>query len=152
MNMSAQTGKPAQEKRFLQRLAARFGTARSHMAVQALQLHAPEALENIIAEADARLEPAFAEEVERLLNVPGALSVRHADALMPLMQERFGLSQARLEVVDAETQRTLRKTCNACMVAGRCWRAMRGGESAETCRGFCPNAAAFDRLAAGQLQ
>ncbi|MCC5858853.1 MAG: hypothetical protein JJT90_11900 [Ectothiorhodospiraceae bacterium] len=147
MNTSPRTGVPSRRPGFLGRLAA----ARQHSAVQALQLHAPEALERIVAQADARLEPAFAEEVERLLSVPGALSLRHADTLMPLMRERFGVGQARWNALDAEERRGLRKTCDACGVAGRCWRAMRGGEPAETCRGFCPNAAAFDGLAAGQV-
>ena len=61
------------------------------------------------------------------------------------MMQRFGLQN--VELAAEPDYSAMRAICNACPVVGQCWKAMRAGVDVEECRGFCPNAEAFDSRA-----
>ena len=72
--------------------------------------------------------------------------MRFEKTLMPQMQARFGVTEEQMGALEARELTAMKKRCNSCSEAARCWQALRGGESAERCREFCPNADTFDRL------
>lgn len=114
--------------------------------VREMEQESPKTYSEMLQDLKTPLEPAFERQVARHLDQGGYRAFVPADTLMPVMWQRFGLDDA--SVTEHVSYPSLRGTCNACPVAGYCWRAMRRDTDAEACRAFCPNAAAFDRLAA----
>ena len=146
MNMNAQVSTEQSKSTLIGRLADRLIAGQYQMAVKSLQLEAPDALEHIIAQADPALDSSVAAEIERLLKTGGAPFVRFDKTLMPQMQARLGVTEEQMGALEARELSAMKKRCNSCSEAARCWQALRGGESAEQCREFCPNADTFDRL------
>ncbi|PMR74654.1 hypothetical protein C1H69_12385 [Billgrantia endophytica] len=111
-----------------------------------MEQRSPQVYSEILQDLETPLEPAFEREVARHLDQGGYRAFVPADTLMPAMLQRFGLDEA--SVAAHVSYPSLRGNCNACPVAGYCWRAMRRDADVDECRAFCPNAAAFDRQVA----
>lgn len=148
MNMNAQVSTEQSKSTLIGRLADRLIASQYQMAVKSLQMEAPDALEQIVAQADPALDSSVAAEIERLLRTGGAPFVRFEKTLMPQMQARFGVTEEQMGALEARELSAMKKRCNSCSEAARCWQALRGGESAEQCREFCPNAGLFRKFKA----
>lgn len=92
----------------------------------------------LINDLGAPLDATFEREVARQMNQGAYLAFVPAETLLPVMMQRLGLEASR--IAEDSDFRAMRRTCNACPVAGHCWRAMRRDAGVEECRGFCPNA------------
>ena len=135
MNMNTQVSTQPRST-VIGRLADRLIAGQYQMAVKSLQMEAPDALEQIVAQADPALDSSVAAEIERLLRTGGAPFVRFEKTLMPQMQARFGVTEEQMGALEARELTAMKKRCNSCSEAARCWQALRGGESAEQCRKF----------------
>lgn len=113
--------------------------------VREMEAESPGAYSEMLKDLKTPMEPAFEREVARHLDRGGYRAFVPADTLMPVMLQRFGLAPAC--VTEHVSYPSLRGNCNACPVAGQCWGAMRRDAGVDECRAFCPNAAAFERLA-----
>ncbi|MGM0782597.1 MAG: hypothetical protein ACQEUM_00640 [Pseudomonadota bacterium] len=111
-----------------------------------MQNEAPKVYDELLNDLQTPLESVFEREVARQLDQGAYFAFVPAKTLMPAMMQRFGLDEASFAADSGFA--AIRKTCNACPVAGQCWRAMRRDADADECRSFCPNAEAFDRRAA----
>lgn len=113
--------------------------------VREFEAEAPQVYSDILKDLEMPLEPSFEREMARHLDRGGFRAFVPAETLMPAMLQRFGLEQA--SIAEHASYPSLRGNCNACPVAGYCWGAMRRDAGIDECRAFCPNAAAFERLA-----
>ncbi|CAH1042928.1 DUF6455 family protein [Halomonas sp. TD01] len=105
----------------------------------------------LINDLERPLEPRFEQAVARQLSASQPAHFRPARTLMPVMMQRFGLNESALEeggLINHADYAALRDTCNACAAVGDCWKAMRASAKLDECRRLCPNATAFDALAA----
>lgn len=105
----------------------------------------------LISDLERPLEPHFERELAKQLAADQPAHFSPARALMPVMMQRFGLQEKSLEesgLMNHADYVALRDTCNACAVVGDCWKAMRAHAELDECRRLCPNATAFDTLAA----
>ncbi|MDP3535248.1 MAG: hypothetical protein Q8S08_07645 [Halomonas sp.] len=102
--------------------------------------------EALIHDLEKPLEPHFEQAVARQLAAVQPAHFRPAETLMPVMMQRFGLEESGL--MNHPDYVALRDTCNACAAVGDCWKAMRADAELDECRHICPNANAFDALAA----
>ncbi|MFC7368825.1 hypothetical protein [Vreelandella zhaodongensis] len=110
----------------------------------------------LINDLERPLEPRFEQAVAKQLAAGQPAHFRPANTLMPVMMQRFGLNESALEksaleeggVINHADYVALRDTCNACAAVGDCWKAMRASAELDECRRLCPNATAFDTLAA----
>lgn len=100
----------------------------------------------LIYDLERPLEPRFEQAVAKQLAAGQPAHFRPASALMPVMMQRFGLEESGL--MNHADYVALRDTCNACAAVGDCWKAMRADAELDECRHICPNANAFDALAA----
>ncbi|MGY6565214.1 MAG: hypothetical protein ACXIU5_10785 [Halomonadaceae bacterium] len=119
--------------------------ASTRRLVREIEAESPGVYSEMLQDLDTPLEPVFEREVARHLDRGGYRAFVPADTLMPAMLQRFGLEQASIE--RHVSYPSLRGNCNACPVAGYCWGAMRRDAGSDECHAFCPNAAAFERLA-----
>jgi len=140
---TAQTTRPSS---WWERLTERCYTASTPQLVRDVQHEAGKTYQRLLTDLETPLEPGFEREMARQLGAGQPTSFVPAKTLMPVMMQRFGLQDADLAVQPGYG--ALRDTCNACPVVGHCWQAMRAGAEVEECRGFCPNAEAFERRAA----
>lgn len=87
------------------------------------------------------LETSMASELEDVIAAQLPLDqgylLKTSQVLLPAMAERL---HADLTFVDERQRKALESQCERCNQVGRCWLAMRRGESAGTCASFCPNA------------
>ncbi len=87
------------------------------------------------------LESPMAEELEDViaaqLPVDQGYLLKTSEVLLPAMARRL---HADLADMDEQGRKTLESQCERCNQVGRCWLAMRRGDSAATCAAFCPNA------------
>lgn len=116
--------------------------------VRQMRLEATGALEHLILEAEADFDPVMAREIERMLRTNGAPMVRLSETLMPRMRVRFNVSDEQFDRLGSAEHRELKRSCNACPGAARCWQALRDGEDKRVCQTFCPNAETFEQLSA----
>lgn len=100
----------------------------------------------LINDLERPLEPRFEQAVARQLAAGQPAHFRPAETLMPVMMQRFGLEESGL--MNHADYVALRDTCNACAAVGDCWKVMRADAELDECRHICPNANAFDTLAA----
>ncbi|MDY7116079.1 hypothetical protein RAN53_06930 [Halomonas sp. SSL-5] len=128
------------------RLSERCYRATTPRLVQDIQHEAAGTYNEMLEDLKTPLDAHFEREMARQLESGRPLGFKPARNLMPVMMQRFGLQDAEL-AADPDYA-AMRATCNACPVVGQCWKAMRAGAEVEECRGFCPNAAAFDSRAA----
>ncbi|MGR4066270.1 hypothetical protein [Billgrantia sp. C5P2] len=119
--------------------------ASTRRLVREIETESPQVYSEMLRDLETPLEPAFEREMARHLDRGGFRAFVPAETLMPVMLQRFGLDQA--SVAGHASYPSLRGNCNACPVAGHCWGAMRRDAGIDECRAFCPNAAAFERLA-----
>ncbi|WP_299233313.1 hypothetical protein [uncultured Halomonas sp.] len=129
---------------WLARLEERLFEASMPQVVQGMRHEANVDFRELVRDLNAPMAPAFEREVSRTLNRGAERDLIPAETLMPEMMVRFGLSPDDYGPEQATQFGELQTVCNRCPVVGRCWKAMRAGETRETCRGFCPNAQAFD--------
>ncbi|MBB3184502.1 hypothetical protein FHR95_002075 [Halomonas fontilapidosi] len=130
-----------------ERLTERCYATSTAQLVRDVQHEAGPTYDALLNDLASPLEPGFEREMARQLASGQPSSFAPAITLMPVMMQRFGLQAAEVAVDAGYTG--MRETCNACPAVGQCWKAMRAGADVEACRGFCPNAKAFDRLATG---
>ncbi len=123
---------------------ARLFDARMPQLVQSMRHEAFSDYRALLHDFDAPMAPSFEREVARTLNQHGERDLIPAKTLMPAMMQRFDLTAEDYAPEEARHFHEMQAVCNRCPVAGRCWRAMRAGASWEQCRGFCPNAEAFE--------
>ncbi|RUR30358.1 hypothetical protein ELY33_11240 [Vreelandella andesensis] len=105
----------------------------------------------LINDLERPLEPRFEREIAKQLAAGQPAHFSPAKTLMPVMMQRFGLqkkSQEESGLMNHADYVALRDTCNACAAVGDCWKAMRANAELDECRHLCPNANAFDALAA----
>lgn len=119
--------------------------ATTRRLVREIEAESPGVYSEMLQDLATPLEPAFEREMARHLDQGGYRAFKPADTLMPAMLQRFGLTHTA--VTEHVSYPSLRGNCNACPVAGYCWGAMRREAGVDECRAFCPNAAAFERLA-----
>ncbi|WP_280554033.1 hypothetical protein [Halomonas sp. 25-S5] len=129
---------------WLARLEERLFAASMPRVVQGIRHEASVVYREMVRDLDTPMAPAFEREVARTLNRGGERELIPAETLMPEMMARFDLDRDDFGPEEAVHFGELQTVCNRCPVVGRCWKAMRGGERWETCRGFCPNAEAFE--------
>lgn len=135
----------ASKKSWWNRLCEGSYRASTRRLVREIEAEAPQAYSDIINALETPLEPAFEREMARHLDRGGFRAFAPAETLMPVMLKRFGLEPT--SVAEHASYPSLRGNCNACPVAGHCWGVMRRDAGVDECRAFCPNAAAFERLA-----
>lgn len=107
--------------------------------------------DSLINDLERPLEPRFEQEVAKQLATGQVTHFRPASTLMPVMMQRFGLEESALlesALINSADLDKLRDTCNACAAFGDCWKAMRANAELNKHRKRCPNANAFDALAA----
>lgn len=119
--------------------------ASTRRLVRDIEAESPQVYSEMLKDLETPLEPAFEREMARHLDRGGFRAFVPAETLMPTMLQRFGLEPT--SVAEHASYPSLRGNCNACPVAGHCWGAMRRNAGLDECRAFCPNAAAFERLA-----
>ncbi|WP_104205346.1 hypothetical protein [Billgrantia saliphila] len=117
--------------------------ASTRRLVREIETEAPQVYSEILQDLETPLESAFERELAQHLDHGGYRAFVPAETLLPAMRQRFGLDEVR--VAEPGLASRLRGTCNACPVAGHCWRALRHGAEVDECRGFCPNAEALER-------
>ncbi|MDR9438687.1 MAG: hypothetical protein RI841_04195 [Halomonas sp.] len=130
-----------------ERLSERCYATSTAQLVRDVQHEAGPAYHELLTDLESPLEPGFEREMARQMVAGQPTDFVPARTLMPVMMQHFGLQDTALVVEPGYD--VLRDTCNACPAVGHCWKAMRAGAEVEECRGFCPNAKAFDSLAAG---
>ncbi|MEQ5803141.1 hypothetical protein [Halomonas sp. H10-9-1] len=136
--------KQGERQGWLARLEERLFEASMPQMVQGMRHEANVDFRELVCDLKAPMAPAFEREVARALNRGVVRDLIPAETLMPEMMVRFGLSSADYGPEQATHLGELQTVCNQCPVVGRCWKALRAGESWEKCRGFCPNAQAFE--------
>lgn len=141
---TAQTTRPSS---WWERLTERCYAASTPQLVHDVQHEAGTTYQKLLTDLDYPLERGFEREMARQLGAGQPATFVPAKTLMPVMMQRFGLQDAELAAQPGYG--ALRDTCNACPVVGHCWQAMRAAADVEECRGFCPNAEAFERRAQG---
>ncbi|AQU84125.1 MULTISPECIES: hypothetical protein [unclassified Halomonas] len=139
-----------------ERLAERCYTASTATLARNVKDQAGATFDALINDLERPLEPRFEQAVARQLAAGQPAHFKPASTLMPVMMQRFGLEERALQArallgdgrVNLADYATLRDNCNACAAVGDCWKAMRANAELEECRRLCPNANAFDALAA----
>ncbi|MGJ7459306.1 hypothetical protein [Halomonas sp. RA08-2] len=132
---------------WLQRLGGFLVDASTPRLVQEMRREAGPTFQAMVRDLNTPMTPAFEREVARTLNRAGSEDLIPAETLMPSMMERFGLVADDLGAEERTHFGELQIVCNRCPVAGRCWKALRADAGWEKCRGFCPNAQAFEQKA-----
>lgn len=140
---TAQTTRPSS---WWERLSERCYAASMPRLVSDVQHEASSTYQALLTDLDRPLESGFEREMARQLAAGQPVAFVPAQTLMPVMMQRFGLQEADLAAQPGYG--VLRDTCNSCPVMGQCWQAMRADAEVDECRGFCPNAEAFERRAA----
>ena len=138
-----------------ERLTERCYTTSTATLTRRVKQEAGAAYDALIHDLERPLEPHFEQEVAKQLAAGQATHFRPANTLMPVMMQRFGLKESALlknALLHHADLDKLRDTCNACTAAGDCWKAMRTRTELKKHRQRCPNANAFDALAARQRQ
>ncbi|MGO2006553.1 DUF6455 family protein [Vreelandella alkaliphila] len=133
------------------RLTERCYTASTATLARNINQQAGASYDALINDLERPLEPRFEQAVARQLAAGQPAHFSPAKTLMPVMMQRFGLNESALEeggVINHADYVALRDTCNACAAVGDCWKAMRASAELDECRRLCPNANAFDALAA----
>lgn len=133
------------------RLTERCYTTSTATLARNIKQQAGASYDALINDLERPLEPRFEQAVARQLAAGQPAHFRPANTLMPVMMQRFGLNESALEeggVINHADYVALRDTCNACAAVGDCWKAMRASAELDECRRLCPNANAFDALAA----
>lgn len=133
------------------RLTERCYTASTATLARNINQQAGASYDALINDLERPLEPRFEQAVARQLAAGQPAHFSPAKTLMPVMMQRFGLKESELHgnvLMKHADYRTLRDTCNACAAVGDCWKAMRASAELDECRRLCPNANAFDALAA----
>lgn len=133
------------------RLTERCYTASTATLARNIKQQAGASYDALVNDLERPLEPRFEQAVARQLAAGQPAHFRPANTLMPVMMQRFGLNESTLEeggVINHADYVALRDTCNACAAVGDCWKAMRASAELDECRRLCPNANAFDALAA----
>ncbi|WP_434983568.1 DUF6455 family protein [Vreelandella zhaodongensis] len=105
----------------------------------------------LINDLERPLEPRFEQELAKQLTTDQPTHFSPAKTLMPVMMQRFGLEERALQEsgqINQADYAALRATCNACSAVGDCWKAMRANAKLDECHDICPNANAFETLAA----
>lgn len=108
--------------------------------VRELRRHAPEALEEMVCDLKQPLSVPLERAMGRTLDDHRVPDFKASEVLMPTMMTTFEVRPAT--IAEGELI-ALESACNQCEVVGHCWKAMRAGADAETCRDFCPNAESF---------
>ncbi|WP_163558467.1 hypothetical protein [Halomonas sp. NO4] len=139
------TDKQTQRQGWLTRLEERLFAASMPQLVQGMRNEASTSYREMVRDLATPMAPAFEREVARTLNRGGSRELIPAETLMPEMMQRFDLAVADFGAEEATHLEELQTVCNRCPAVGRCWKAMRAGEGWEKCRGFCPNAEAFEQ-------
>ncbi|MGM0784436.1 MAG: hypothetical protein ACQEUM_10005 [Pseudomonadota bacterium] len=139
--------KQSERQGWLVRLEERLFAASMPQLVQGMRNEAATSYREMVRDLATPMAPAFEREVARTLNRGGGRELIPAETLMPEMMQRFDLAAEDFGTDEATHFAELQSVCNRCPAVGRCWKAMRGGEGWEKCRGFCPNAGAFERKA-----
>ncbi|SFU82016.1 hypothetical protein [Halomonas korlensis] len=137
--------KQTERQGWLARLEERLFEASMPRVVQGIRYEDSVDYREMVRNLDTPMAPAFEREVARTLNRGGDLELIPAETLMPAMMQRFGLGRDDFGPGEETHFGELQTVCNRCPVVGRCWKAMRAGERWEKCRGFCPNAEAFEQ-------
>lgn len=133
------------------RLTERCYTASTDTLARSVKDQAGAAFDALVNDLERPLEPRFEQAVARQLAAGQPAYFKPARTLMPMMMQRFGLEERVLQEkgqIRHADYVALRDTCNACAAVGDCWKAMRANAEIEECRRLCPNANAFDALAA----
>lgn len=133
------------------RLTERCYTASTATLAHNIKQQAGASYDALINDLERPLEPRFEQAVARQLAAGQPAHFSPAKTLMPVMMQRFGLKESELHgnvLMNHADYSALRDTCNACAAVGDCWKAMRASAELDECRRLCPNANAFDALAA----
>ncbi|HBS84644.1 MAG TPA: hypothetical protein DEO68_11370 [Halomonas campaniensis] len=133
------------------RLTERCYTASTATLARNIKQQAGASYDALINDLERPLEPRFEQAVARQLAAGHPAHFSPAKTLMPVMLQRFGLKENELRrnvLINHADYRALCDTCNACAAVGDCWKAMRANAELDECRRLCPNANAFDALAA----
>lgn len=135
------------------RLTERCYTASTATLARNIKQQAGASYDALINDLERPLEPRFEQAVARQLAAGQPAHFSPANTLMPVMLQRFGIRESALKESMLKEHgfadyRALRDTCNACAAVGDCWKAMRASAELDECRRLCPNANAFDALAA----
>ncbi|MGC3874069.1 hypothetical protein ACPF7Z_12455 [Halomonas sp. GXIMD04776] len=107
--------------------------------VHQMALLEPVALNELISDLEAPLNPNFERAVEAILSQDTLPTFDAARTLLPAMLARFGLTEEDYDT-RAETLAALRKACHGCPIKGRCWQVLRSHADAAACGAFCPSA------------
>ncbi|QTF91883.1 hypothetical protein [Halomonas sp. BM-2019] len=130
-----------------QRLGGLLFDASMPRMVKEMRRVAGPTFQAMVRDLDTPMAPAFEREVARTLNRGGSEDLIPAVTLMPPMMARFGLTAGDFGAEERTFFTEMQSVCNRCPVAGRCWQALRAEAGWEQCRGFCPNAQAFEQKA-----
>ncbi|MCG6656737.1 hypothetical protein HOP52_02970 [Halomonas campisalis] len=125
----------------------RFFEASASQVAREIRSEAPCVYEQLVGDLQTPLTRPFEAAMAKRLANGDMAGLIPARTLMPEMMARFGVTPTRFE--EGRELAALERTCNRCPVVGHCWQAMRAGAEVEECRGFCPNAEAFERRAGG---
>lgn len=103
----------------------------------------PKALSALIHDLAHPMSPSLEQAIARCLAGRELADFAPAVTLLPVMLRRFGLDPV---VCSRDPSiHALRTVCSACPKVATCWLALRHDASREECRGFCPNAEAFEQ-------
>ena len=152
MNMNTQVSTQHPKPNLISRLTNRLVAGQYRMALKSLQMDAADSLADLIAEADPALDTAISGEIERLLRTGGAPFVRFDETLMPKMRARFGGDHWPAGCPGSERAGGYEEALQLMLGSRAMLEGLRGGESAEQCAEFCPNARIFEALATGLRQ
>ncbi|MDZ7853895.1 MAG: hypothetical protein U5L98_14935 [Halomonas sp.] len=142
MSPTNATPKDVSQQAWWTRFADRCYQATTPRLVQEIQHEAPRTYSEMLEDLSTPLDHRFEQQMARQLQQGQPLGFVPSKTLMPVMMQRFGLQQA--EMAADPDHAAMRSVCNGCPVVGQCWKAMRAGADVEECRGFCPNAKAFE--------
>jgi hypothetical protein len=130
-----------------QRLGGVLFDASMARLVQEMRREAGTTFQAMVRDLNTPMAPDFEREVARTLNRAGSEDLIPAVTLLPSMMARFGLSAEDFGPEERVHLGEMQTVCNSCPVVGRCWSALRAEAGWEQCRGFCPNAQAFEQKA-----
>jgi hypothetical protein len=132
---------------WLQRLGGFLVDASTPRLVQEMRRESGPTFQAMVRDLNTPMAPDFEREVARTLNRAGSEDLIPAVTLMPPMMARFGLDPDAYGPEERLHFGEMQSVCNRCPVMGRCWKALRAEAGWEQCRGFCPNAQAFEQKA-----
>ncbi|UYO73143.1 DUF6455 family protein [Halomonas qinghailakensis] len=145
------TAKKTETTSWWERLTERCYATSTATLARNVKQEAGASYDALISDLERPLEPHFERELAKQLATDQPAHFSPANTLMPVMMQRFGLQEKSLEesgLINHADYVALRDNCNACAVVGECWKAMRANAELDECRHLCPNANAFDALAA----